>query len=465
MPPRRSARLVTQAAELCAFPALPAPLAHRILVLLSVDDRARCALVSRGWRATLSAPELWLALDMSAASGLAPSRRTASALLGATRCAGGAMLSLDASAVEEAAPPPPWPRLPQLLPADSLARFVARHAPRLEELTFVRDLVDAELSPREARALLAASPALRVATLAITVQGGDEAGRMLRREAPYERVRLIEILVRSPLDVPALLADSAAQPALQLFRVSGAPLHEPAALEATVNALLQRKVWRLGFTTCGLCPASAPALARLLREGSVKELGIYVEPDGFGSLLDDHAAALLGEALRANRTLTCLKLGCVGLWRRPQAGAALVTALAGHPTLRELGLWSNHVAPEEAAVAGEAIAAVIAADSPALKELRVASCSLRDEGLAPIFEALQRNSNLRLLDCSGSDVSNAFCVMVMLPLALAKPGLKIVCDGFNADAAEELRERARLAAGQRLAGPRTAVQWDAALGL
>ena len=60
MPPRRSARLVAAAeAASAAFPQLPHGVALRIFAAVPADARLRCAEVSRGWRSTTSAPELW----------------------------------------------------------------------------------------------------------------------------------------------------------------------------------------------------------------------------------------------------------------------------------------------------------------------------------------------------------------------------------------------------------------------
>jgi hypothetical protein len=86
------------AAELVctALAPLPQPLALRILALLPVDARARCACVSRGsWRATVADVSLWLRLDLTPAGGV-PQRRVTDALLrgAAARAAGGRLQRL-----------------------------------------------------------------------------------------------------------------------------------------------------------------------------------------------------------------------------------------------------------------------------------------------------------------------------------------------------------------------------------
>jgi hypothetical protein len=96
MPPRRSARVAAVLErESCALAPLPEALALAVFALLPADERVRCALVGRGWRAVLlSSPSLWRHLDLSDAAGL---RRPASdaALLGAAALARGTLVSLD----------------------------------------------------------------------------------------------------------------------------------------------------------------------------------------------------------------------------------------------------------------------------------------------------------------------------------------------------------------------------------
>jgi hypothetical protein len=73
------------------------------------------------------------------------------------------------------------------------------------------------------------------------------------------------------------------------------------ALDAVLDAALVLRLTGLSFSNCGLFPASAPALARLLGGGTLRGLWLW-ERDGL--LLDAPAAALLlGDALRANSSL------------------------------------------------------------------------------------------------------------------------------------------------------------------
>jgi hypothetical protein len=173
-----------------------------------------------------------------------------------------------------------------------------------------------------------------------------------------------------------------------------------------------------------LSPASAPALARLLSSGTLTTLNI--QNDGH-ALLDAPAAALLGDALRANATLTSLTLYHTQLWSDRAAAAALLSALAGHASLRQLRIMpygSGALLSEEDRLhAGALLGALLAADAPALTALHLMHNRLFDAGLRPLFEALPRNSHLRELNCLGNDVTDAFAADVLLPAVRANANL------------------------------------------
>jgi hypothetical protein len=98
MPPRRSERVaaVVERATSALSP-LPPALVQQIFLLLTVDERARCACVCRGWRAAVSERCLWTRLDVSRTSGVAAARVTDAFLRGAAAHAGGALEALDVS--------------------------------------------------------------------------------------------------------------------------------------------------------------------------------------------------------------------------------------------------------------------------------------------------------------------------------------------------------------------------------
>jgi hypothetical protein len=89
-----------------------------------------------------------------------------------------------------------------------------------------------------------------------------------------------------------------------------APLHMPAVLDAVVDAALAGPLQRVALHSCGLSPASAPALARLLSCDALTFLDCSDH-----ALLDAPAAAVLAAALRANATLTSLQAGLT-CWAR-----------------------------------------------------------------------------------------------------------------------------------------------------
>jgi hypothetical protein len=284
---------------------------------------------------------------------------------------------------------------------------------------------------------------------------------MLRNEPPFQPLRLGALSVTFPEEgendadeapVLALAADVAAHASLRRAQLSNAPLHTPAALDAVVDAALARKLVSLSLRRCSLSPASAPALARLLGGGTLTELCI---PQNEHQLLDAPSAALLGAALRANSTITTLRLSA-GLWQNPDAAAVLLGALTGHCSVRALRLpWNNHVEePPVGAAAGAALGALIAANAPALMELDVSMCHLGDEGLRPLFEALPANTYLRTLVCSWNDISQAFAADVLLPAVRANSSLRTLLAAHTIlgqwppleEAAELVRHRAQAAA-------------------
>jgi Ran GTPase-activating protein (RanGAP) involved in mRNA processing and transport len=137
---------------------------------------------------------------------------------------------------------------------------------------------------------------------------------------------------------------------------------------------------------------------------------------------DEPAAALLGDAFRANTSLTALSLTGNCLWDNPAAGAVLCAALTGHPRLHTIDLSGNHVHGN--AVERAALGALVAANAPALQQLNVSNCLLRDAGLGPLVEALRHNTHLRVLNCDENGMSEAFARRRLLPAVRANTGLR-----------------------------------------
>jgi hypothetical protein len=426
-PPDSAAAAAAPAIVDCfPFAALPPPLLLKFFAALPADARLRCVEVCRDWRATLAERSLWTRLDVSAESGVTTAV-TPALLRAAAAKAGGALAALDVSGA--------W----RLLGADEALREVlAANAGALRELR-LRGREPYFLSPLSLWPLLAAAPQLRVCEADLDLVS-FAAGLALRNEGVFAplRVRACALACRHPelgaATQMALLADVAAHDALAELHVRALPFDEPEALDAFVGAALSLPRLRsVALAQCGLTPASAPALARLLRGApSLAELRISQDPSAplYGAaLLDGASAALLGAALRENKTLTSLELRGTGLWSDRGAASALLGALTGHGSLRTLRITRD--APLAAVTqecnhwhAGALLGALVAADAPALTALDVSGCVLFEHGLRPLFEALPRNAHLRQLDCSDNAPSDAFAADVLLPAVRAHASLR-----------------------------------------
>jgi hypothetical protein len=185
-----------------------------------------------------------------------------------------------------------------------------------------------------------------------------------------------------------------------------------------MELVLTCRLSRLELAACRLSPASAPALARLLGGGALTTLHIHA---GGVHLLDEPAAVLLGAALRANTTLTSMTLFHARLWQVPAAGVALLNALTAHPSLCHLDLDWNPVGVAQQQRVGTAFGALIAANAPTLRNVRIFGSNLGDAGMGPVVDALQHNTHLRVLECSGHRASDAFVRDRLLPAV--RPGL------------------------------------------
>ncbi len=197
---------------------------------------------------------------------------------------------------------------------------------------------------------------------------------------------------------------------LDIFHVSVAP----ALLDALVDVALACNWSSLVCENCALSPESAPALVRLVRESRTLEVLELSEHDD-GIVVDGAAAVLFADALRASTTLRELHLCGGGTW--PGMGLAVVSALTTHPSLRELLLVCNNPEGEldDAAAVGNALGALIAANSQ-LRTLSVGGNTLGDGGLAPLLEALPRNTHLQRLRCADNNMSDVFARERLLPL-------------------------------------------------
>jgi hypothetical protein len=388
--------------------ALPQTLAHRIFALLPADARARSACVCRGWRALLEDVSLWTRLDLSKESGVTVcvSRRV---LLGAAARAGGALEALDLDR--------------EHVPLDALLAVLRANAGTLRQLRTGRFANGVEATPATLAALLRAAPALRELSTFVSC-APEQAPALLRNEPPYGPLRLRTMSVRMYADDAAATALFAALPAhasLRCLVLVSARLQSEAVCAALVDAALAVRLPSLELLDATASPALASALALLLRGGTLTRLRLF---ECRGWLEAPAATAALASALEENTTLTSLQLTAVGLWQAHLPGAVLLRALTGHPSLQKLHCAYDNVPEAAAAAAGEALGALVAADAPALMELEVAYCHLRDVALGPLCDALPRNTHLRSLVIAGNNISKAFAAQRLLPAVRANTSLR-----------------------------------------
>ena len=430
MPPRRSARVADAVVQrTCAFPELPLEAVLAIFSLLPADQRLRAAEVSRGWRATVARPELWQRLDLSLASGVArdtsapradmhplwgaePEHPVSPALLRAVVArARGTLTSIDVS--EDA-----FADLAELV--DALGASAALVEMRVNTLPL-----------NAVTALLAGLPQLLELYAGVRCEAA-EAAELLAGGLPVLRLR--ELVLRplcSDTLPPALvraLADARLQPQLRRLELShvefGAP---PGAMDAVADAVVARRtLTALCFHFSRLTAlAGMPALSRALRDGALTKLEIFC---GLARFLSVDSVLALRAALRSSSTLTTLRISAprsIGGARPGLALAALVEILVGHRSLSKLDLSGSCM--DHAAV-GTALAALLAADAPALTELDVSYCRLGGEaGLGPLCDVLPCNSHLRTLDFRGNDMRECptgFMRARLLPAVRANTGLR-----------------------------------------
>jgi hypothetical protein len=274
------------------------------------------------------------------------------------------------------------------------------------------------------------------------------AHRLLRNEPPFSPLHARTFLFQDvgdgmvdDADVLALVARIPSHAHLRRLNFIFLPLNAAATLDALVDAALAQQLSSVSLQGCNLSPASAPALVRLVGGGALAELAICGSRQ---QLLDVPGALALGNALRASSTLTAVSLNWVDLWLDPAIGMALLGALTGHLSLRSLNISSNQVGQAGRDQAGAVIAALVAADAPALHELDVSSCQLGDEGLRPLFAALPANTHLRTLNCEGNEFSDAFLRDTLLPAVRDNASLQELDVGNELAAAVEdfVRRRA-----------------------
>ena len=281
----------------------------------------------------------------------------------------------------------------------------------------------------ELEALLQAAPALQVLEADLspsyTIVGDDvrPLTPLLRREGVFKPLRLGHLYadVQDEDELLELLGCVADTSMLSGLKLCSSTLHLPAVLDAVVDAVVASKLALLTLYQCDLGPASATALVRLLSSPTMTRLCIAF--DGSTMLFNEDAAVLLANALRTNRTLTSLEFTNCDLWRAPAAGAALLSSLVAHPSLRALTWYEEYIFQRHpAALASNVLHALLAADAPALKFLWLGA--LGEDGLGPLLDALPRNTHLHTLLFDLIGLSDVFVHDRMLPAVRANTSLR-----------------------------------------
>jgi hypothetical protein len=429
-------------ADAATFASLPQPLARRILLALPVDARGRASCVCRAWRDVLADPSLWSRLDMSVVSS-GEWQRFFSVLDGAAGRARGQLRQLEL--VQHRV------KLERLLPvltanAGSLREL---HLPMIHNADY--HFGTSSLTTVIA-AIVRAAPRLHVLATEYVCCRSDDALRMLRAEPPFATLQLrycieVSFYGGQPFcPFAAALADAALQPALLHVCVCFADTAQPAVMNALVDAALARRLRELSLYSC--TPPAAALLVRLLTEGSLDALEFSSCGTLFAPLFNAADAALVADALRMNTTLTVLFLRDVHLWHYWRPAEFLLGALVKHTSLRELRICEEYLGTEVANAFGALLAALIAADAPALQSLNCANNGLGDAGLAPLAEALALNRHLRALHMHNNGMSEAFARERLLPAVRANTTLRqLACANYNYDsvppAAAEAEELVR----------------------
>ena len=391
------------------FASLPHAVALRIFALLSADTRARATVVSRAWRATVLEPSLWTRLDLSPLSGVKQPVSDA-VLRGAAALARGALEVLVLDDCLE-------------LTQQARLEVVAANAGSMRELSCCFDSAVLRAGPVEALSL--AAPQLQLLH-ADTKASVADAIRMLRNEPPFGALRLRRLEVRhatmDAMDETIVLELAAAlsiHASLRDLDIVGLPLDTPAVLDAVASAVVACRLHDLLLMECRLSPVSVPALARVICGGALTSLSIS---NNGVQLLGEPSAVQLADGIAASRTLTRFFMKDADFWGDGVAAALLLPALTGHPTLREISLAVN--SPPDPVAAGASLGALVAANTPALHELDFQGSDFGDAGLAPLFNALPRNTHLGMLDCGNTSMSADFAHTCFLPAVRANTSLR-----------------------------------------
>lgn len=421
-----------------------------IMAKLPADERARSAAVCPSWRAAASLSSLWTSVDLSRSGGLTCASVSPALLLQrsalAPRLAQLRELRVQGSAEGE--------HVHAFSSADALRgvlRLVRdRNAPALRVLRFAGafSLTDAESEPL-LRALLNEAPNLVVEVEELTC-----AATLAVSLLSHPRLRVLQLDWHAEAWPPP---DNAATQATQeqlccameqhdAFEALTVHISISAATLARIVDIARERRW-VALMLHGDPPHNCvEQLARLLREVPLRRLTLEL-PFHEDAVFDDDGAALFADALRASSTLEELILSSTSLFfcGEASAGTTLFAALVGHPSIASVQLWEhtdknygNNVRLLEGYRAfDESLEALVRADAPALKKLRVHVNLLIGDGrpllMLPLtFTALAHNAHLRMLDVGLLAPRLDFMRVAMLPGLMANKSLRELGFAFHA---------------------------------
>ncbi len=191
---------------------------------------------------------------------------------------------------------------------------------------------------------------------------------------------------------------------------------------------------------------------RLISGGELTQLYVF---NNNQPLLDQPAAALIADALRANSTLTSLKLHACRFWHDAAVATLVLGALTAHRTLRTLDLSDDGIlqGDQQAPALGAALGALVAADAKALHELHLSSFARYEVGLlalGPLLDALALNTHLHTLNLDHNRCTIEFARDRLLPAVCRNKSLRRLNAGDVVEwgAHRFIREAEALVAGR-----------------
>ena len=206
----------------------------------------------------------------------------------------------------------------------------------------------------------------------------------------------------------------------------------------------------LDLSDCNVGVPGALVLASLLPMSSLTSLDLTAnllsghhdddsdDEDGPHFMADDSGIFALAEALKVNRSLTCLDISCNEIGA--EGGVAIAEALVVNSSLTSLDLQANNIG----AKGGVAIAEALKANG-SLRSLNLATNNIGQEGGAAIAKALKVNSSLTSIDVGGNKITKeAVLALVKVFKEKQMTCINLTSCNLDADGAKEVAEYVRV---------------------